>query len=492
MQLLRRGLRITGAATAAASAGAFLLYRYERSRVPPDCELVCASETEQQTKVLKRLSADNLMGGFDAYYLNAVWFYDAPLDAASIKQTLAQAVTEMPALAGRRCEDGIVLSNAGARFTATTCEGSAHDWLGTGLHVEAQRGDFADVPSACTGGEQPLFTVRVTNFQDGTSAIGIAAPHSLMDGKSYFAVVEAIAAAHAQGGSFRGVRVPDFDAARVWEDCTRAVDVNDLQTTWVSFRLLEWTIGIWALAMPRIDSLLPRARVRLSQSDLQDLKSAVSGALGRKEACTTNEALSAAFMHALADSPTGPFTTGQAGIVRMVVNAQGKGVFAGVHNVAGNFSWMVDDRTPKPPSEMSMAEAASFFRALGAKWRDETSAAACVDEFAKFHRVQDVKGFLWDQTDSVDNTLFLNNQTVYPVTKILFGKGALVGFHPWHSHNHLVFYEAPAEPGSKPGSGRFASGVDVYLPKMYSPLLGTEQFKKKLLYGWRDGEGRKA
>ena len=111
-------------------------------------------------------------------------------------------------------------------------------------------------------------------------------------------------------------------------------------------------------------------------------------------------------LHALAGAPEShsPFEPGKAGTVRMVVNARGKGRFQGAgpaldlatcspwphplpllhlqatmlrlppaccgpclvtpatplpgaaEGVAGNFSWMVDDKTPKPPREMHIAE----------------------------------------------------------------------------------------------------------------------------------------
>ena len=158
----------------------------------------------------------------------------------------------------------------------------------------------------------------------------------------------------------------------------------------------------------------------------------------------------------------------------MVVNAQGKGLFRDVDDrVCGNFSWMVDERTPKPPREMSLAEAASFFQKLGAKWRDEASSAGCVEEFALFFRVQDVAGYLWEKTDGAANTLFLNNfSSSSPSAHLRFGAGDAIGYQPWHSHQHLQIVAAPKLAGG---------GVDVYLPRGYSPLLGSAEFKAELL-----------
>ena len=77
-------------------------------------------------------------------------------------------LTKMPALAGRCTAEGIVLSNAGARFFS--CEqhpGSAHHFTGAYRHVEQKRGTFTALPPSCRGGKEPLLTVRVTNCHTG-------------------------------------------------------------------------------------------------------------------------------------------------------------------------------------------------------------------------------------------------------------------------------------------------------------------------------------
>ena len=134
-------------------------------------------------------------------------------------------------------------------------------------------------------------------------------------------------------------------------------------------------------------------------------------------------------------------------------------------------------------------QVARFVRALGDKWRDEASAAKCVDEFTLFFRVQDLTGWLWEQTDDVANTVFLNNQSAMPMAAVRFGPAALLGFHPWHSHQHVHIVAAPADPPNQKRVGgaaaRLAGGVDIYLPKSYSPLLGSEAFKARLLRGWQ-------
>jgi len=51
--------------------------------------------------------------------------------------------------------------------------------------------DIQDGGGAMEGSE-PIFTVRVNNFVDGTSAIGFSMPHSIGDGKSFFSLMKAL------------------------------------------------------------------------------------------------------------------------------------------------------------------------------------------------------------------------------------------------------------------------------------------------------------
>lgn len=180
---------------------------------------------DRRTPMLNRLSVDSMFGQMD-FYLYASWLYDKPLDAAAIKATMTKLVTKMPVLAGRRVgysdvRDGFVLNNAGARFSS--CAGRAGSAAAIAKDsAHAERYTLVDCPISCAGGTEPIFTVRVTNFADGTSAIGISMPHSLVDGKGYYAIVAAFAAAHNHGtldvlGEF------DFDSARVWKSAASCV-----------------------------------------------------------------------------------------------------------------------------------------------------------------------------------------------------------------------------------------------------------------------------
>ena len=87
------------------------------------------------------------MGLFDALWLDAVWFYDRPIDVEALKSTLEGLVTRCPALAGRAAPQGIVLSNEGMRLSFSfCCERSSRaysEYVGADAHTEAERHELA-------------------------------------------------------------------------------------------------------------------------------------------------------------------------------------------------------------------------------------------------------------------------------------------------------------------------------------------------------------
>ena len=193
---------------------------------PYTSEYVCSTvKATDPPAVLKRLMIDRSLGMFDALWLDATWFYDAPIEVEAVREALVALVTRFPVLAGRRTtSDGIALNNAGMRFSFDeTHLGSAHVHSGVYQHTEPGRGELVDIPYTAAGGLEPLLTVRVTNFNDGTSALGVAMPHVLTDGKSFFIVVSALSTAVVDG---HADNVPDidFDCAKIVEAAMPTVE----------------------------------------------------------------------------------------------------------------------------------------------------------------------------------------------------------------------------------------------------------------------------
>ena len=255
---------------------------------------------------------------------------------------------------------------------------------------------------------------------------------------------------------------------------------------------------------------MPRAKLHLTKAELTSLKEAAGRSVAGRSApgsitsnVTSNEALSAALLVALADCPLkgkGLFKADRPAVVAMFVRALGKGALRGhpvrvnevdqeiSEKVAGNFTWMVDRRTPKPACEMSFGEAVDLFTDMGDEWRDEARSAKSVESCVLFHRTPDLTGW-WHEFEEPEDDLGMpdlqiNNQSGYPLADVRFGPGALVGLQPWHSHGHVHVVAAPtaaAVAAEGLGGERLGGGVDVYLPKAMHPELGSAAFKERLM-----------
>jgi len=143
----------------------------------------------------------------------------------------------------------------------------------------------------------------------------------------------------------------------------------------------------------------------------------------------------------------------------VVINTQGKGLFKDVKNVAGNFSWCVGLNVPlaKPAPEMSMADWLSHFKALGNTWRDPQQSAAIVEGYVGANRLMDLNGGVASSGKYDLLSAFLhygvNNQMVYPSAQIRFGRGAVIGYTPWHSATQIHIVAAAENPSGTAPAG---------------------------------------
>ena len=86
-----------------------------------------SNEKSQGTKNILLLKGDRGVGNMlDRFLLNAVFYYDAPLESHQIETSLEAFVDRFPELAGRIDGSYLHLSNAGLRYSVRdACPGSA-------------------------------------------------------------------------------------------------------------------------------------------------------------------------------------------------------------------------------------------------------------------------------------------------------------------------------------------------------------------------------
>jgi len=426
------------------------------------------------------------IGELDAFILNVVWLYASPTDVASLRASVIALVDHMPFLAGRRSTAVV----GGARVPVVTLEGaagvrfshragapgSAKTYAGD-EHVEPERGLLADMATlrGVRRMSEPLFTVRVTNFQDGTSSVGICCSHALADGLSFFEIVKALAAGHA-GGEWRCpslqrdfALIPAIPLAEVPRGAIRL-------SAWWYTRLVS-PLVVWLF---RGMFRRPRARLHLTAAEVGLIKGGARLPDGTSP--STNEALSALLAKALGAELRCTRETR----LGMVVGMRGRGVFAPADKSAGNFSGIVLHRLRRAPQDTPLPELVAAFRGLGDRLRDPQKLLDTTARWSKVYALQEpphdafAPRMIDPELSLSKLPLSLNNQMGFAWGQVEFGAGPCTGVIPWHSGPDLHIIARPTGANS---AQHLSGGVDVYFQPNPSRIryLEGDAFKAKLM-----------
>lgn len=406
------------------------------------------------------------------YYIDCVWFYDEHVDTAVLRRTLEMVVTKCPALACRRLKAGWTLNNAGVRYSVSDNHpGSAREASQVYHNVLPGKRNLCDEPRSIAGGKEPIMTVRVTNYADGTSAVGVAISHVFADGGSYIKLVSALSHAHMTG-DVSGIPDFNFDQMSVMEAAMPRDVVDKSDTKGLSFMplsTLEWMNPLTE-SITRNVFKLQRAKVHLTLDDLNELKRDASATLpeGARKA-TNNEALAAAMALAMARRYNACHPGFKPGVPQKFfgtqVDIRGKSLLKESHNVIGNIGQTVyieakGSIATTPPASLTMGQVLQAMRDVGDKWRDPETVNTLVDNFVgsmrwmQLHGTLPSKGkFFYRATFGTPVTeLFgLNNQSAFASPQIRFGAGSLIAYSPFNCGPAGFLAVASAEP---PGTAR--------------------------------------
>jgi len=146
-------------------------------------------QSTDSTKVIKLRAGDSMFGMMPLPFATypAIALRYSAVDVGQLKKSLAQALKDVPILAGRVRHDGsdayeVVLNGEGVPFKTVECsEATAPEFV-----EEFKLPDFATFcrPPAVRAGREPLMTIRLTMYKDGSSILAFCRSHMLFDGTS--------------------------------------------------------------------------------------------------------------------------------------------------------------------------------------------------------------------------------------------------------------------------------------------------------------------
>ena len=377
--------------------------------------------------LLKLLASDTF--ACDAIVLDSVWFFDKHLDAASLQRSLQELLRLYPALAGRRAPGGIALNNAGVPFSVLERTGSARAVLN--LPEEPQRGMFAEChgPKSVAAGRSPIMTVRLTHFEDGTSALGVATSHALLDGFSHCKLVQLWGIWHTTGC---------FPPGSPYTMDRAALSVSDSSVPDASVKSQGHVRGkasrvgpFLRLLFRQVGNQEQRVRLHLTAQELTELKASAVASTG-DATLTTNEALSARLLQHLAPLVLDKATLPSDVSVVSTINMRGKGGLP--RRFLGNL-FMASYELPGVTTgkEMDDASALHIYKAMGDELRQADGEAAAASWRGQAALLEDNVAWLPASDPGLKMPQFLsNNQSSFVQAHVTFGNDIrCIGYRPW-------------------------------------------------------------
>lgn len=166
----------------------------------PQSQLVRASEPSSQTPQAIACSVvDQLLQNLS---VSVVFFYKESLDPAKLIASMETVLNDFPLFAGRLkvVNHKLILecNNAGIRFSTKSESGTLSQLIQDLPAVPKHR--FLDVPGPkqTITNQEPVFTIQLTQFTDGGTALGLCWHHAIGDMHTVMCLMKAWSAADQQ------------------------------------------------------------------------------------------------------------------------------------------------------------------------------------------------------------------------------------------------------------------------------------------------------
>lgn len=293
-----------------------------------DCvEGICGSGDGGHTEIIRPLGSHTKANPPEMELLAfEVMFGQGPLQFASypalafciksacpevLKTSLAKALEAQPALAGRVRPDkkAVILNNEGVPFTVVRSKESS----APKLLEEEELLIYADFrrPNRAMNGLEPLMTVKLTIFQDGSAVLAMCRSHCLLDGSSVWLFIghwTKLARGEAATPPNTDRNIVRAILPATWEEFQKLSEEVSGQRTEgnIKYKMMRWAMRT---STPAIDFLffyhswgLGRPRIFFSDEELARIKAAAT--MPKGPSCdgwvSTQEALTAYLLLVLA------------------------------------------------------------------------------------------------------------------------------------------------------------------------------------------------
>ena len=416
-------------------------------------------------------------------YLGVQYVFNDTLDANALSRAVGVLCAQFPLLTGRidyfnktivRCQNPLFLSHQ------VNYPGSAIDHAQIGT-IQTNRFDFVDEPSRrhILKGDGPLITIKLTEFSQGGSILGLAINHVITDATGFHKLTHHLAAIyrtelvgsdHPDWPFFTRLKAFEFGTNRNRNEWVRDLKIygwsKPAKMQGVLGAPMRWMIVFGMSTIAKQNRLV----ISFTRDQIAQLKDTVHAESG-EDWISTNVAISAHFASIMArllasDRRHKPFRIGQLLDLRDRYFEDDRSEQS---NFIGN-AILIHTEKAKFPGDIKRYDRGAFARFFKKTLSeiDTQSLQHRMDLIADSLRL----GYNYPGLEMSDPLLAVNNQSKMPVYDVEFGNQRPIRVIPQDVGDNIMFFPAPD------------GGMEIYIRDILNPTrqakLETTQWQDRI------------
>lgn len=445
-----------------------------------DCDCYVKSSTKEDSTEIRLNSLDMFFGGIGV--IDSVWFFEREVNSEAFQESLTKFLSLYPELSGRihREHDRYVLyaNNQGVAFTEKRARGSALNYSGT----EPKHGLFSDIRATedIMTGKAPVMTVQVTKFADGSSAVGFAMAHCIVDSYTFYNLIQEFSLGHNKGFASK----PKYSFKRNLISLPELYNEDGPQEVFLTPLQRSRDDDFFRKAAQQVGR--KRSRVHFKGDELSRIKgdtpsdethrpSGNDMLLARLCAVLGQMVLGLKGVKGSSDTKESRYPPCQ---LAPYVNIRGALV---PETYAGNAFW-----SPREMATLELADLCTCWARIGAPFRsNDATNEACMSIMRKWAKLEcgemKTSTAFWGASNQSSGLSFLTNSLHrFPLRSVSFGAGTLIAVQPQNLGDPILI--APAKDGMYVyiNSHAFFPQDEIKMNKLQRSVESAD-FKKQVL-----------